>query len=72
MVYLEDSQYIQLKKESEKTKRRMADIIRDALARYFRRRRKNVDFFSIVGIAEGPPNGRTSEQVEEILRRELR
>lgn len=72
MVYLNDEQYLLLKRESEATRMGMAEIIRKALSNYFGTKKKKVDYFSFVGIADGPPNGRTSELVEDILREELR
>lgn len=72
MVYLEDNQYLLLKRLAESSKKRMAEIIREALMSYFNSKKKKVDYFSFVGIAEGPQKGKTSELVEEILREELR
>lgn len=72
MIYLEDEQFIKLKKAVSNSNKKMSDIIREALASYLRTKVKRADYFSFVGIAEGPQKGKTSEQVEEILREELK
>ncbi|MBI5187724.1 MAG: hypothetical protein HZA07_01435 [Nitrospirae bacterium] len=48
---------------------RTVESKREALSSYLREERKEKDdYFSFVGIAEGPKKGKTSEQAEEILR----
>lgn len=73
MVYLEEKQFLLLKRAAESSKRRMSEIIREALSGYLREERKEKDdYFSFVGIAEGPKKGKTSEQAEKILREALK
>lgn len=72
MVYLEDDQFLLLKKTSASSNRKMAELIREALSQYFRPLKKPQDYLSFVGIAEGPKKGKTSEQVDETLREALR
>jgi predicted transcriptional regulator len=73
MIYLEDDQYLLLKKIASSSNRRMTEIIREALARHLRTRRvRKADALSFIGIAKGPKKGNTSERAEEILRESLR
>jgi metal-responsive CopG/Arc/MetJ family transcriptional regulator len=73
MVYLEDDQFLLLKGTAASSKKRMSEIIREALSSYLREKKKEKhDYFSFVGIAEGPKKGKTSEQAEEILREALK
>ncbi len=72
MVYLEDEQLLLLKRTAASSKKRMSEIIREALASYLIEKKEKPDYFSIVGIAKGPKNGRTSEQAEEVLRKILK
>lgn len=73
MVYLEDDQLLLLKRMAASTKKKMSEIIREALSSYLKKREKGkIDYFSFVGIAEGPAKGRISEQTEEILREMLK
>jgi hypothetical protein len=72
MIYLEDEQFLLLKKTAASSKKKMSEIIREALASYLKKRKRQVDYFSFVGMAEGPKKGRTSEQAEETLREVLR
>lgn len=73
MVYLEDTQFYSLKQSAASSKKKMAEIIREAVAVYLAGSNKpSPDCFSFVGIAEGPKNGNTSEQAEEILREHLK
>ncbi|WP_334111041.1 ribbon-helix-helix protein, CopG family [Thermodesulfitimonas autotrophica] len=71
MVYLEEEQFLLLKKVAARSRKKMSEIIREALRAYLEEKGK-VDYFSFVGIAEGPQNGRASEEAEEILREALR
>lgn len=73
MVYLEDDQFLLLKGTAASSKKRMSEIIREALSSYLREKKKGKpEYFSFVGIAEGPKKGKTSEQAEEILREALK
>lgn len=72
MVYLEEGQFFLLKKTSTSSNKKMSEIIREALSQYFQIKKKSHNYFSFVGIAEGPKRGKTSEQVEETLREALR
>lgn len=72
MVYIEDDQFFLLKRTAETSKKKMAEIIREALSSYLKKEKKKPDYFSFVGIAEGPKKGKASEQVDEILRETLK
>lgn len=72
MVYLEDEQFLLLKKAAASSKRKMSEIIREALSHHLKGKKKKLDYFSFVGIAEGPKGEKTSEQAEEILREALK
>jgi len=72
MVYLEDEQFLLLKRKAASSKKRMSEIMREALSRYLEEKKEKLDYFCFVGIAEGPKNGRTSEQAEEILKEVLK
>ena len=71
MVYLEDEQFLLLKKTSASSNRKMADIVREALSVYFHAKKNPLNYFSFVGVAAGPKRGKTSERVEETLREAL-
>jgi metal-responsive CopG/Arc/MetJ family transcriptional regulator len=71
MVYLEDEQYHLLRRVAARSGKRMSEIIREALRAYLAEK-AGVDYFSILGIAEGPRDGRTSEEAEEVLKEALR
>lgn len=71
MVYLDEEQYLLLKKMATSSKKKASQIIREALAAYLKEKDR-ADYFSFVGIAEGPENGRASEEAEEILKEVLR
>ncbi|NPV30322.1 MAG: hypothetical protein HPY58_11895 [Firmicutes bacterium] len=71
MIYLEEDQFLMLKKVAASSRKKVSEIIREALTAYLKEKGK-VDYFSFVGIAEGPKNGRTSEDAEDILREALR
>ena len=68
MIYLEDEQFVLLKRAASASRKNMAEIIREALAGYFSERKEKINYFSFVGIAEGPRKGRTSEKAEDVLR----
>lgn len=72
MIYLEDDQFLLLKRIAASSKRRMSDIIREALSKQLNEKKERLDYFSFVGIAKGPKKGRTSEKAEEILQEVLR
>jgi len=71
MIYLDDDQFLMLKRVAASTRKKVSEIIREAVSAYLREKGK-VDYFSFVGIAEGPKNGRTSEEAEDVLREVLR
>ncbi|MGQ9498482.1 MAG: ribbon-helix-helix domain-containing protein [Desulfotomaculales bacterium] len=71
MIYLDDDQFLMLKRVAASTRKKVSEIIREAVSAYLSEKGK-VDYFSFVGIAEGPKNGRTSEEAEEVLREVLR
>ena len=68
MIYLEDEQFMLLKRAVSTSKKKMSEIIRDAITHYLNEKKREVDYFSFIGIAEGPERGRTSEEAEEVLR----
>ena len=68
MVYLEEEQFLLLRKRAQQQGRSMAELIREALRRYLRSDRTKMDYFSFVGIARGPKGEAASEQAEEILK----
>ncbi len=72
MVYLDDNQFLLLKKTAVSSKKKMSEIIREALAGYLKGKKKKVDYFSFVGTGQGPKKGKTSEQAEEIFREVLK
>ncbi len=72
MLYLEDDQYRFLKKKAAEMGRSLASLVREAIAEYLGRCRGSVDYFSFVGIAEGPGEGAVSENAEAVLREHLR
>ncbi|MFQ5779986.1 MAG: hypothetical protein ACE5HN_04270 [Nitrospiria bacterium] len=73
MIYLADDQFLLLKQVAASSNKKMSEIIREALSHHLKGRKKDKpDYFSFVGIAKGPKNGKTSEQVEGILREALR
>jgi dsDNA-binding SOS-regulon protein len=72
MVYLEDNQFLLLKRVAASSKKRMSEIIREALSCYLNEKKEKLDYFSFVGIAEGPKKGKTSERAEKILREVLK
>lgn len=72
MVYLDDDQFFLLKKTAVSSKRKMSEIIREALSHHLKGRKKKLDYFSFVGMGRGPKKGKTSEQAEDILREALR
>jgi len=71
MVYLDEDQFLLLKRVAASSRKKASEIIREALAAYLKEKGQ-VDYFSFVGAAEGPKGGRTSEEAEEILREVLR
>ena len=72
MIYLEDDQFLLLKRAAVSSNRKMSVIIREALSNYLKGRKKKLDYFSFVGIGHGPKKGKTSEQAEDILREALK
>ncbi|MCL6449141.1 MAG: DNA-binding protein [Armatimonadetes bacterium] len=71
MVYLDEEQFLVLKKVAASSKKKASEIIREALTAYLKEKDK-VDYFSFVGIAEGTKDGRTSAEAEDILKEFLR
>jgi len=71
MVYLEEEQFLMLKRVAARTGKKMSEIIREALRDYLAEKEK-IDYFSFVGLAAGPENGRASEEAEEIVKEALR
>lgn len=72
MIYLEDDQFLLLKRTAVSSNRKMSEIIREALSSHLRGKKKKFDYFSFVGIGNGPRKGKTSEQAEDILREALK
>lgn len=73
MVYLDNEQYMLLKRVSRSSQKKMSEIIREALSKYFlEKQEQKSEYFSFVGIAKGPPKGRISEKTEEILKEILK
>lgn len=72
MIYLEDEQFFLLKKAASQSKKRVSEIVREAIWLYFKQKKPLKDAFSFIGIAEGPQNGKTSEEAEEILKEILK
>ena len=72
MIYIEDGQFALLKRVALSSKKRMSEIIREALSVYLEEKKEKLDYFSFVGIAEGPKDGRVSEKAEEVLRKALK
>lgn len=72
MIYLEDDQFLLLKRAAVSSNRKMSEIIREAVSNHLRGRKKKSDYFSFVGIGRGPKKGKTSEQAEDILREALK
>jgi hypothetical protein len=72
MIYLEDGQFLLLKRASSVSKKRMSEIIREAISGYLKEKKEMIDYLSFVGIAEGPKKGRISERAEEVLREAMK
>ena len=72
MIYLEDDQFLLLKRAAVSSNRKMSVIIREALSNHLKGKKKKLDYFSFVGIGHGPKKGKTSEQAEDILREALK
>ena len=72
MVYLENEQFLLLKRAAVSSNRKMSEIIREAVSNHLRGKKKKLDYFSFVGIGSGPKKGKTSEQAEDILREALK
>lgn len=69
MVYLEEDQFVLLKKKAQQQRQSMAELIREAVRRYLKSDKTKIDYFSFVGIAGGPKGEAASEQTEEILKK---
>ncbi len=72
MVYLDEDQFLRLKKRAAETGQPVAALVREAVNRYLAGAGGQVDYFSFVGSAAGPEGGNASETCEEILRHLLR
>jgi FPC/CPF motif-containing protein YcgG len=68
MVYLTEEQALLLKKKSLETGGSAASLIREAVDKYIKNQKEEKDYFSFVGIAEGPKDEAVSENVEKTLK----
>ncbi|WP_422445546.1 ribbon-helix-helix domain-containing protein [Thermoanaerobacterium sp. DL9XJH110] len=68
MVYLNEEQFFALKQIAKQSNRKMAELIREAVDNLIREKNKNKNYFRFVGIGSGEVNGRTSENVDEVLK----
>ncbi|MCL5986897.1 MAG: ribbon-helix-helix domain-containing protein [Actinobacteria bacterium] len=68
MIYLTEEQALLLKRKSQETGNSTASLIREAIDKYITSQKKEKDYFSFVGIAEGPKGEAISENVEEALK----
>jgi hypothetical protein len=69
MIYLEEEQFLLLRKRAKAEGRSMADLIREAVSHYLKGDSSRGDYFSFVGIGEGPKGEAASEEAEELLKR---
>lgn len=75
MIYLEEDQFVMLRKVAASSGKKVSEVIREALGFYLEEKamkKDSVKYFSFVGIAEGPENGRASEEAEDVLKEALR
>jgi len=70
-IYLEEEQFLLLKRLAEAEGRSTAELIREAVSRYLQGDSSRVVYFSFVGIGEGPKGEAASEEAEEIVKRVL-
>ncbi|MCL6642039.1 MAG: ribbon-helix-helix domain-containing protein [Candidatus Bipolaricaulota bacterium] len=68
MIYLEEEQFLLLRKRAQAEERSMAELIREAVSRYLKGDSSKDDFFSFVGIGEGPKGEAASEEAEELIK----
>jgi hypothetical protein len=68
MVYLNEEQFFALNQIAKQSNRKMAELIREAVDNLIREKNKNKNYFRFVGIGSGEVNGRTSENVDEVLK----
>lgn len=68
MVYLEEEQFALLKQKARQQGQSMAELIREAIRRYLKSDKTRIDYFSFVGIGQGPKGEAASEHAEEILK----
>jgi len=72
MVYLEEEQFWKLKRRARAEGRSLAELVREAVARYLRPRPNGKDVFDFVGAGRGPKGEAASEQSEEFLKEILK
>lgn len=68
MIYLEEEQFLLLRKRAKAEERSMAELIREAVSRYLKGDSSKDDYFSFVGIGEGPKGEAASEEAEELVK----
>jgi FPC/CPF motif-containing protein YcgG len=69
MIYLEEEQFLLLRKRAKAEGRSMAELIREAVSRYLKGDSSRDDYFSFVAIGEGPKGEAASEEAEELIKR---
>jgi FPC/CPF motif-containing protein YcgG len=69
MIYLEEEQFLLLRKRAKAEGRSMADLIREAVSRYLKGDSSRDDYFSFVAIGKGPKGEAASEEAEELIKR---
>jgi hypothetical protein len=68
MVYLNEDQYYILNQIAKQSNRKMAELIREAVDILIKEKNRDRNYFRFVGIGSGDINGKTSENVDEIMR----
>ncbi len=72
MIYLEEEQFLLLRKRAQAEERSMAELIREAVSRYLKGDSSEGDYSSFVGIGEGPKGEAASEEAEELIKQLFR
>lgn len=73
LIYLEEDQFLLLKKTAASSRKKMAEVVREAVSSYLKRKSgRKPDPFSFVGAGAGPKRGKASERAEETLREAFR
>ena len=72
MIYLEEEQFLLLRKRAEAEERSMAELIREAVSRYLKGDSSEGDYFSFVGIGAGPKGEAASEEAEVLIKQLFR